>query len=293
MRLGEPIGLGLGRNAWNMFQAICDWEAAPRVLGATGITISVYIFDGTLAGPRGRHVVARHQLYYSTMASSCRSPFHAQACATYGVVPLRCIAHSCSNSVAWGLHGLGLKSHSENIHIAIQSLLNGRTALHSHVGDFLQQHLFFSRDRSGSCEEISMCWRSLQIEPHFVDQLRDLDLHWDGSVLRVHDSWSHRSDAIDTISACVVYLLSWCSFSETRWAKVGVCGRRYIGSLCAGLDALWAESPDDDFSYGADQLGSYRMGLEYLDFVTALPTESESFKKCIQVNEMLPKEAKT
>ncbi len=27
-------------------------------------------------------------------------------------------------------------------------------------------------------------------------------------------------------------------FSETRWAKVGVCGRRYIASLCGGIDRL-------------------------------------------------------
>ena len=81
-------------------------------------------------------------------------------------------------------------------------------------------------------------WRSLQVEHHFVELLSDLDLHWDGRVLRIHESWSGRGDAIDEISACLLYLLSWCSFSETRWAKVGVCGRRYIGSLCAGIDRL-------------------------------------------------------
>ena len=71
-----------------------------------------------------------------------------------------------------------------------------------------------------------------------MDLPSDLDLHWDGRVLRIHESWSERDDAIDTISTCLLYLLSWCSFSETRWAKVGVCGRRYIASLCGGIDRL-------------------------------------------------------
>ena len=37
---------------------------------------------------------------------------------------------------------------------------------------------------------------------------------------------------------------------------------------------MWVESDDPDFVYSPEQLDSYTMGLEYLDFVAALPIES-------------------
>ena len=105
----------------------------------------------------------------------------------------------------WGVKGVGLHDHRyNNVHIAIASLMNARTALHAHVADFLQQHLHYSQDRSGTINEVSVFWSSLQVEPRFVDLLSDLDLHWDGRVLRIHESWSGRGDTIDQIPCCLL-----------------------------------------------------------------------------------------
>ena len=230
MRVAEPLGLGLGRGAWSVFQAACDFEAIPRVLGATGITISCYVFDGCLFGPLSKHLTARHQLYYSKAHGFDHGPLHDELSAMDWACLVKCIAHSCGNSVVWGLKGVGLHDHRDNVHIAIASLLNARTALHAHVGDFLHQHLYFSQDRSGTNEEVSAFWRSLQVEHHFVDLLSDLDLHWDGRVLRIRESWSGRGDAIDEISACVLYLLSlgegWSVWSQVH--RQPLCRHRSI-----------------------------------------------------------------
>ena len=43
------------------------------------------------------------------------------------------------------------------------------------------------------------------------------------------------------------------------------------------------------FEYSKEQLGSYVMGLEYLDFVTTLPNEAAEFKKAFEIDELLPK----
>ena len=99
MRVAEPLGLGLGRGAWSVFQAACDWEAIPRVLGATGITISCYVFDGCLFGPLSKHLTARHQLYYSKAHGFDHGPLHDELSAMDWVCPVKCIAHSCGNSV--------------------------------------------------------------------------------------------------------------------------------------------------------------------------------------------------
>ncbi len=160
------------------FQAACDWEPFPRVLGAAGITISCYVFDGCLFAPLSKHLIARHQLYYSKAHGFDHGPLNDELCAMDWVCPAKCIAHSCGNSVVWGLKGEGLHEHRDTVHIAIASLLTARTALHAHVADFLQQHLYFSQDRSGTSNEVSVFWRSLQVEPRFVDLLSDVDLYW-------------------------------------------------------------------------------------------------------------------
>lgn len=47
-RISEPIGLGRGRKAWNVFSAACDFASMPRSLGARNICVSLCLFDGCL-----------------------------------------------------------------------------------------------------------------------------------------------------------------------------------------------------------------------------------------------------
>lgn len=139
----------------------------------------------------------------------------------------------------WGPKGLDLDEHRDKVHLSIASLINARTALHAHVDEFLARFLRFRPERVTSEENCRACWVFLQVEPSVVDILCSLDRRWDGGSLSIHASWEGSEEGFSKISGCSLYLLRWSSFSETRWAKVGVCARMFVGSLAAGLDRLW------------------------------------------------------
>jgi hypothetical protein len=72
----------------------------------------------------------------------------------------------------------------------------------------------------------------------------------------------------------------------------------HMSLLASGADELsffyllWVESDDEDFVYSKEQLDSYCMGIEWLDFIATQPVESECFKKGVEINQLLPKLAK-
>ena len=245
MKVAEPIGLGAGKSCWHIFQAMCDFVELPRVIGATGISICAYLADGALSGPLRKHMDARHALYYSQEHGFFHGDMHVELRAMDWSVSIKCVAHGCSNSVIWGLHPLRLVAHRDGVHIGIASLINGRTALHAKVSELLTRHMQFAAVRSGTEAEIRAFWYALQVEPEMVDTLTSLDLRWTGEVLLAHASWELQSNALEVVSGCVMYLLRWVSFSETRWAKVGTCGRLWIRSLAIGLASLHRLAMED------------------------------------------------
>ena len=279
MKLAEPLGLGLGRGAWNMVQAGCDFMATARSMGARGITITAYLFDGKPFKSLRGHFAARHDLFYCKELGFDHGPMHLELQAMGWVLPVKCIAHACSNSVSWGLKPIGLDEYKENVHISIASLVNARTALHASVGLFVETHLKFKAERSGELLDIECFWRALHIEPHMCEVLCDLDFFWDGCSLSVHASWERKSHTFSTVTACVLFLFRWCSFSETRWAKVGLSGRYYLSSVAGGIDRVWRICMSDSTiskyhlsGYAKADVGVKRL-LAIASF-SALPAES-------------------
>ena len=47
-----------------------------------------------------------------------------------------------------------------------------------------------------------------------------------------------RSGAIATVTTVIHYGLKWVGFSDTRWTKVGQCGRLYLRSVAIGVDEV-------------------------------------------------------
>ena len=102
MRFYEPIGLSLGRKAWNCFTGCCESFTAPRQDGALGITLTAYLMDGCLFQPLSEHFTARHILYYDHQRGMDRDLDNLERKVTDWVLPLKCKAHSCSNAVNEG-----------------------------------------------------------------------------------------------------------------------------------------------------------------------------------------------
>ena len=43
---------------------------------------------------------------------------------------------------------------------------------------------------------------------------------------------------VNALATVIHYCLRWCDFSDTRWTKVGLCGRLYVRSVLIGIDGL-------------------------------------------------------
>ena len=246
VKLSEPICLSSGRKAWSFFTAGCAFLPVPRNLGARGTTTSVHLYDGALFSPLRKHFTARNELCYSDDYGIETGPLRPILHATDWVLGVKCVSHGCSNAVVWGLKTACPSVDRESVHVSIASLLNGRTALHSHTTAFLTRHLQFSAVRSGVFDDIYTFWQALDVEPHMCEIFAQLDPVWDGVNFCVSQEYETKAGGIDDILGCISYLLHWSAFSETRWANVGRSGRLFARSLAGGLEPLWDICMEDD-----------------------------------------------
>ena len=269
VKLSEPICLGSGRKAWSFFTAGCDFLPVPRHFGARGITISVHLYDGALFSPLRKHFTARNELYYSDDYGIETGPLRPILQATDWILGVQCVSHGCSNAVVWGLKTACPSVDRESVHVSIASLLNGRTALHSHTTAFLTRHLQFSAVRSGVFDDIYTFWQALDVEPGMCEIFAKLDPVWDGVNFCVNQEYETKVGGIDDILACISYLLHWAAFSETRWANVGRSGRLFARSLAGGLEPLWAICMEDE-NISHWHLGGLRKRLPMLSSICLL-----------------------
>ena len=114
--------------------------------------------DGALYSSLKRHMVGRHELFYARSRGFDHGDDHDVLWAPDWTITLKCIAHACSNAVLWGLKPNRITELSEDVHVSIASLQNGRTALHSKTDMMLVRHLEFRGHRSGSDSDISTFW---------------------------------------------------------------------------------------------------------------------------------------
>lgn len=113
----------------------------------------------------------------------------------------------------------------------------------------------------------------------------------------------HKSVTADAVSAfargglpttwCRLY--GWPRQMSAYYSKHGQMGAHMLAKEWARRSHyfywMWATSEDEDFSYTDEQLRSYSMSLEWLEFMTELPTESESFGRGSQINRLLPRQS--
>jgi len=249
------VSLRHGKRAWQCFAAGCEFMALGRQQGHDGIIATVYLFDGLLCKPLGRHFRARHRMYYSEYGPMGGAE-HLLSSLTDWVFTMKCTAHSCSNAVKTGLREVANDQLLENVHIAIEALRNGAEALHEHAMKFLMQHLCFSEQRSGSQSDIQVFWCSLGVTGSILDEFTEIDPVWRDDKLFVAAHLEHDVQACERVLALMTYAFRWSKFSETRWAGVGRSGRRYMLSLLMGLEGVIKICKADEHC-GFSHLGGY------------------------------------
>ena len=126
----------------------------------------------------------------------------------------------------------------DEVHIVIASLLKGRTALHERVGPWLMSVLAFASHRSGSDNDILSFWQALGVDPIVCETLVGLGFFWTGSEITVDSRFENDENLFETVSGCILHLLQWVSFSETRWCKVRRSGCYHVRSMAAGVGPL-------------------------------------------------------
>ena len=238
-------------------------------MGARGITISVHLYDGALFSPLRKHFVARNELYYSDDYGIETGPLRPILHATDWVLGVKCVSHGCSNAVVWGLKTACPSVDRESVHVSIASLLNGRTALHSHTTAFLTRHLQFSAVRSGVFDDIYTFWQALDVEPHMCEIFAQLDPVWDGVTSALAKSTKRKLGASTTFLVafriCFIGRLSRRRVGPT----VGRSGRLLARSLAGGLEPLWGICMEDD-NISHWHLGGLRKRLPMSDSICLL-----------------------
>jgi hypothetical protein len=278
MRFYEPIGLSLGRKAWNCFTGCCESFTAPRQDGALGITLTAYLMDGCLFQPLSEHFTARHILYYDHQRGMDRDLDNLERKVTDWVLPLKCKAHSCSNAVNEGnkthRYGIDIKE----LHCAIAAVRNSATALFANLESFLRRCAYPTLQRTGSDADIRSFWSLLDIDAARLDEFVSLDLRWDQGCLKICCEALDEA-TFERVEAAVAYCLKWYDYADTRWAKLGPSGRLLYRSLPCGLDALVAQTlADQNFGnahlHGFEKLDSSMRKYLASAGIAARPAES-------------------
>ena len=125
----------------DLWSAACDFQPMLKLIGHVGVSVSLYLQDGFIAKPFGRRMLARHDLFFE--ASHCPVRFSCAADREMAelrdwVFTWRCVAHSCSLALKWGLASLiDGDSFFECVHVAVSGLLRGSTRLLLAVDEFI------------------------------------------------------------------------------------------------------------------------------------------------------------
>ena len=67
-----------------------------------------------------------------------------------------------------------------------------------------------------------------------------------GTYLLVDVRWETDPYVRSRVASVLLYLLRWVDYIDARWVTTGLCGRRFIASLLAGLDRIHALAIEDD-----------------------------------------------
>ena len=118
------------------------------------------------------------------------------------------------------------------------SLIRASTGLHLSFNEFVAGRVSFDRSAPDNIDDIEHMWSCLDVESKVLHMFVKANPIWDGQRLRVSASLLDEPDAINMVITVVRYCIQWVDFSDTRWTKVGPCGRFYLRSLLIGIDQI-------------------------------------------------------
>ena len=249
IKLERPRQLSTKRCA-DIWSAACDHAGMLKLQQHRGISLTMYVQDGLFAQAFGSRMHARHALFFRP--GMCPLDFETATDREVAemkdwVFSTKCAAHSCSTALKWGMKRLVTsETLVDDVHITISSLLRGSSGLFQNIDSFLTTFAVFDRPDPPDEEALERMWEALDVEAKDVHLFVLVDPLWHGGRLHVRRSLLDHADCYGCIKTIVQYCLAFIDFSDTRWVKVGACGRRFVRALMVGVEQLVEIAEADD-----------------------------------------------
>jgi hypothetical protein len=132
-------------------------------------------------------------------------------------------------------HAVSATDTYNNLHIAIASLRNGWDIIMRELPDWLSCTVRFCDE---PWDDAYVFWTCLQVEPRWVEELVDLQLHFSNGHLKLRRSLQHDNDWVDRVSCVLMVLWRFKNFTATRWLTIGDSCRTLLRGFASGIHDL-------------------------------------------------------
>ena len=158
-----------GKKCLDLWVAGTEFFPMMKLIGHSGISVSVYLQDGLFAKPYARHMKGRHDMFFDR--AHCPLPESGRQLAELKdwYFTWHCVAHSCSLALKWGLAPLvpAGQEFTEGVHVAVSGLLRASTGLLTSVQEFIGRHVSFDLPDLDhqALSDIEFLWSYLDVPP--------------------------------------------------------------------------------------------------------------------------------
>jgi hypothetical protein len=233
----DPLPLGLGKNAWNLFTAGTLFFPMLREIGHRGVSIFHLCEERAVFQALDRMFRQRHKAYYTPGLGPDLGDEAILLFLCDWFVSTGCGAHDVQSALKWALAPHASVEDLKDLHIVMESLRNSFAILHARMPRFLISHLAFDQSPFDR-QVVAAFWRALGVEAAMVDKVVEVNPWWDGNFLWVNGELEDDPNAIAIVSGVLLYIFRWRQFTDSRWVTIGPSCRALLGSLCVGLEKL-------------------------------------------------------
>lgn len=265
----EPLPMTKGKSVWHIFSAtVAQVLNLPASGHTNGINISFYCFDRAIFSTMMRRLQARHRLAFDrSSAGIAAAPQDLLLECQNWCCGVACALHDGMNALRWATTSYlsAPKDAISDLFVGIESLRNSFDTLVGATAQFVATKLEF-RKRQDDPERVREFWLLMDVDPAYMDKFISLNLWWDGQKLLADAEWESRDDACGEVATCILYLMKFRAFSDSRWTTMGPSARSLLRCLSVGLHHIVISLLSDP-SVSKFYLGGYKkLNEELLHF---------------------------
>ena len=149
-----------------------------------------------------------------------------------------CALHDVHNSLKWVLAPYAKKDTLKDAHIILEALRNSHLARIHSVPGFLESCLVI-RAQASSESVARQYWSALGVDASHLELFVRRDPWFSKRLLHINGH-SHEDalHALEEASACVLILLHFQAWSDSRFGSITMGAKRLLGALSVGLETI-------------------------------------------------------